>query len=73
MTSFYKNLKVGKSKEEVLRSDLKVTDVKDSLNEILEIIESENHQGFLMAGTLLGFLEMEIFLNTIKMQILDFL
>jgi len=52
---FYRHLKVEKTKKK-FKNDLKITDVKDSLNEILEIIESENHQGFLIGGTLLGFI-----------------
>ncbi len=52
---FYRHLKVENTKKK-FKNDLKIANVRDSLNEILDIIEESGHKGFLIGGTLLGFI-----------------
>ncbi len=52
---FYRYLKVENTKKK-FKNDLKIANVQDSLHEILNIIEKSGHKGFVIAGTLLGFI-----------------
>jgi hypothetical protein len=52
---FYRHLRVENTKKK-FKNDLKVSNVKKSLHEILDIVKAEGHKGFLIGGTLLGFI-----------------